>query len=272
MKQRTPAQKRLIAAAFAGLLLFLALLLWQGIRRGDAVRVGVPKSAQAMGAGMLLQTPSAQYHCTLGSTPEALATALRQGELDAALLPYETARTLEGCRLRAILGDAPLLVLTRQSDPLTLSDLNGSVLTVQADLQGTAAEDMLRRVLREAGVLCQIAFGESGDPYLCDADTAARLLSADEGWRADFSVAQAWRRLLPDAPPPGLCLAVRQAYLDAAGTDYAAFERALQSSLRYSREKRKKTVAMAVAAGLLPDETTADSIYGCLRFDWRGSL
>ena len=87
MKQRTPSQRRLLLAAFAGLTLLLAALIWQGVRRGDPVRVGIPKSAEAYGAAMLLQTPSAQYRCTLGSTPEALATALREGQLDAALLP-----------------------------------------------------------------------------------------------------------------------------------------------------------------------------------------
>ena len=57
----------LIAAAFSGMLLLLALLLWQGVRRGSAVRVGIPKAPAAYGAAMLLQTPSAQYTCTLSN-------------------------------------------------------------------------------------------------------------------------------------------------------------------------------------------------------------
>ena len=169
MKQRTPAQKRLIAAAFAGLLLFLALLLWQGIRRGDAVRVGVPKSAQAMGAGMLLQTPSAQYHCTLGSTPEALATALRQGELDAALLPYETAKSVEGCQLRAVLGEAEPVVEARQrvaAGHLRYPPVQSVHQSLPLDVLDTVADELHHH-------LQDVEFGKRGGPvhdHVADAD------------------------------------------------------------------------------------------------------
>ena len=268
MKQRTRGQWRLIFIAFGAMLLFLALLLWQGIRRGDAARVGVPRSPAAMGATRLLQTPSAQYRCTVGSTPQALATALKEGALDAALLPRALAQTLENCEIRADIGDADMIILTRQAEKLSPGSLDGAVLTLPEALRGSPAEAMLRGVLREGEIHCAIAYGDSGDPYACDADTAAALLSRD-GWHAALSVAGAWRRAFDADPPAGLCLAVRRDYLENSGSDYAAFERALQSSLRYSAEKRKKTVAMAVAAGLADSEDVADALYGCLDFFWR---
>ena len=269
MKQRTRGQYRLIFTAFGAMLVFLALILWQGVRRGDAVRVGVPRSAGAMGAAMLLQTPSAQYHCALGSTPQALATALEENELDAALLPYTLAQALDNCEIRAVVGHEPLVVLTRQGEKLSLGDLNGSVLTLPEPLRGAQAETMLRQALREGGVRCRIVYGEPADPYVCDADTAAALLAARDGWHAALSVSDAFRKLFDADPPPGLCLAVRRDYLSSSGSDYSAFERALQNSLRYSNEKRKKTVAMAVAAGLADSEDAADGLYGCLDFFWR---
>ncbi|MBQ9196154.1 MAG: hypothetical protein IJ157_02835 [Clostridia bacterium] len=268
MKQRTRGQYRLIFAAFGALLAFLALLLWQGIRRGDAVRVGIPRSAAAMGAAMLLQTPSAQYTCTVGSTPQALATALEAGELDAALLPFSLARSLRDCQLRAAVGHEPLMILTRQADELRLEELDGGTLTLPEALRGAPAEDMLRRVLRQGRVDCKIVYGEPADPCACDADTAAALLAADAGWRMALSVSDEWQRLFSSDPPAGLCLAVRRDYLAGSGSDYASFERALKNSLQYSADKRKKTVAMAVAAGFAGSEETADAIYGGLDFFW----
>ena len=173
MKQRSRAQIRLILIAFAALLLLLALLLWQGIRRGDAVRVGIPRSASAYGAVMLLQTPSAQYRCTLGSTPEALATALREGQLDAALLPLTIARTLDGCDIRAVVGFVPLAVLTREEEITGWNALDGRTLTLPEALRGSRAEAMLRQTLRESKLRCEIAFGDSGDPRACWPDAAA---------------------------------------------------------------------------------------------------
>ena len=96
MKQRTAAQKRLLLLAFCALILLLGLLVWQGVRRGDAARVGIPHSVSAAGAAMLLQSPGAQYSCVVGSTAQALAEALEKGDLDAALLPADRALGLLG--------------------------------------------------------------------------------------------------------------------------------------------------------------------------------
>ena len=268
MKQRTPSQRRLLLAAIAGLTLLLAALIWQGVRRGDPVRVGIPKSAEAYGAAMLLQTPSAQYRCTLGSTPEALATALREGQLDAALLPLTIARTLDDCDIRAVVGFVPLAVLTREEEITGWNALDGRTLTLPEALRGSRAEAMLRQTLRESKLRCEIAFGDSGDPRACGPDAAAPLLAGDTGWRVLGVVSAQWRKALPSTPPAGLCLVVRRDYLARAGSDFAAFERALESSLRFSGEKRKKTAAMAAAAGLAESEEMADALYPLNEYVW----
>ena len=266
MKERTPSQNRLLACAFLMLAALLSLIMWQGLRRGDAARVGVPRSAQAYGAAMLLQTPSAQFRCVTGSTAGALEAALAAGELDAALIPYEAAREMAGVTIRAVLGDASLLVLSRDEAILSPQDLAGRTLTLPAGLQGSTAESMLKKLLHEAGVPYTPAYGEAGDIYCCDIDAAARLLQADEALRVCFSVSRAWRKTLDSDPPHGLCLAVRQEYLSRAGSDYTAFERALESAVRYGGDKRKKTVAMSVAAGLATDDVIADLLYDYVDF------
>lgn len=267
MKQRGKSQVRLICTAFAGLLLLLALLLWQGIRRGDAARVGIPRSAAAYGAASLVLTPTAQYHCTVGSTALALSNALRQGELDAALLPYEVAASLEGCEIRAVVGYESLVIVSRQ-DIAALSDLNGQTITLQQKLAGSRAEAMLRTVLSEERIACGIAYGDAGEPFACDLDTAAALLSGDSDLRICLSVSKEWRSALPSYPPAGLCLVARQEYLAHAGSDFTAFERALRGSMQYSDEKRKKTVAMAVSAGFAADADLADAVYPWCDFIW----
>ena len=269
MKQRTPAQRRLLLAAFSALLLFLALLLRQGIRRGDAVRVGVPRSAEAIGAAMLLQTPSAQYRCVLGSTAQALAAALRSGDIDAALLPRDIAQSVPGCRVEAVIGYETAVVMTRRPGLESWTDLTGQTLTLPETMAGSGAEDMLRRRLQSSHVRAGIAYGAPADPYLCGLDEAAALIAADGSWRVAFSLSRQWSKWLPDPPPAGLCLTVSENYLSGAGGDYDAFLRALRSSLRYGAEKRKKTVAMAAAAGLTPGgEDTADKIYPRIDFIW----
>jgi len=263
MKPRAAGQKRLIAVAFAALLGLLALLIWQGVRRGDAVRVGVPKSAAAYGAAMLLQTPSAQYACTLGSTAQALQDALTDGMLDAALLPYDLAAAAEECEIRAVLGYESLLVISRGGRLRVVEDLRGRTLTLPEALRCSRAEGMLKTLLRACKTPCALVYGEAAgaEVFCCDMDTADALLAGDAGWEIGFSLARAWRKALRTPPPAGLCLVVRQDYLARAGSDYAGFERALASAMDYGADKRKKTVAMAAAAGLARSEQAADALY-----------
>lgn len=256
MKQRTTGQRRLLLIAFAALLLLLGTLIWQGIRRGDAARVGIPHSISAAGAAMLLQSPGAQYSCVMGSTAEALAEALQKGDLDAALLPADLALGMAEVQIRSVVGYAPLVILSDDGDLCSLQDLAGRTLTLDEALQNTREDRALRTLLRAAEVRCAVVYGASGDPFACSLDAAARL---DTPIR--FSLAKAWRQNLSSLPPAGLCLAVRQDYLAHAGTDFSAFEKALKSAMSYAADKRKKSVAMTAAAGLAPDEDTADRLY-----------
>ena len=256
MKQRTANQKRLLLIAFAALALLLGLLIWQGIRRGDAARVGIPHSAAASGAAMLLQSPAAQYSCAVGSTAQVLAAALEKGDLDAALLPAQLASGMDGVEIRAVVGYAPLVILSEQPEINRLDDLAGCTLTLDEGLQNTPEDRALRALLDAAEVRCTLVYGASGDPFACSLDAAAKLNTPIR-----FSLSKAWRQSLDSLPPAGLCLAVRQDYLAQAGTDFDAFERALKSAMAYGADKRKKTVAMAAAAGLAPDEDTADRLY-----------
>lgn len=256
MKQRTTGQRRLLLIAFAALLLLLGTLIWQGIRRGDAARVGIPHSISAAGAAMLLQSPGAQYSCVMGSTAEALAEALQKGDLDAALLPADLALGMAEVQIRSVVGYAPLVILSDDGDLCSLQDLAGRTLTLDEALQNTREDRALRTLLRAAEVRCAVVYGASGDPFACSLDAAARL---DTPIR--FSLAKAWRQNLSSLPPAGLCLAVRQDYLAHAGTDFSAFEKALKSAMSYAADKRKKSVAMTAAAGLSPDEDTADRLY-----------
>lgn len=256
MKQRTAGQRRLLLIAFAALLLLLGALIWQGARRGDAARVGIPHSISAAGAAMLLQSPGAQYSCVMGSTAEALAEALQKGDLDAALLPADLALGMAEVQIRSVVGYAPLVILSDDGDLCSLQDLAGRTLTLDEALQNTREDRALRTLLRAAEVRCAVVYGASGDPFACSLDAAARL---DTPIR--FSLAKAWRQNLSSLPPAGLCLAVRQDYLAHAGTDFSAFEKALKSAMSYAADKRKKSVAMTAAAGLSPDEDTADRLY-----------
>lgn len=255
MKQRTAAHRRLLCVAFAAMAALLALLLWQGIRRGDAVRVGIPHSASAYGAAMLLQSPTAQYACTVGSTVQVLEQALQSGDLDAALIPAIRALEIENTEIHAVLGYMPLVVASEEEID-SVHDLEGKSVTIDEALADTSAENMLRTLLRKAKVECEVSSGTAGEIFVCALDDAAHRSAPIR-----LSLSEAWKDETKSAPPAGLCLVVRKEYLDRAGTDFAAFERSLESAMSYGADKRKKTVAMAAAAGLAVDEGTADRLY-----------
>lgn len=249
----------LIAAAFSGMLLLLALLLWQGVRRGSAVRVGIPKAPAAYGAAMLLQTPSAQYTCTLGSTPQALLDALERGDLDAALLPAPLARQASGCTICAVLGGEALVAVSRPERVSKLRDLQGADVVFSPEAEGSLSAEMLKSLLRDRDIRPDPGSGKR--VYICMLEEAAALLAGQEGWQAGFAAAEEWRKRDAAPWPDGLCLAVRTDYLRTAGSDFDAFLRALEHSAKYAEEKRKKTVAMAAEAGLADSAEAADLLY-----------
>ena len=272
MKPRTPQQVRILAIAFAVLVLLTTLLLWQGVRHGDAVRVGIPKSYAAAGAAPLLQTSAAQYVCTLGSTTAVLQKALLAGDLDAALIPYDMAVNCEGCEIRAILGYEQLLLLGRR-EATHIQDLDNCMLTLPQKLQDSALAKMLEALLKKEDTICSILYSDDfseAEWIACGLDDAAAILRAQPEIRICFSITRSARHAL-DTAPYGLCLAVRKDYLQQAGTDYDAFERMLQDAVHYADDKRKKTVAMMASSGIAADETEANLFYPYCSFRYMDS-
>ncbi len=269
MKPRTPQQKRLILIAFTVLILLTVILLWQGVHHGNAVRIGIPKSYTAAGTASLLQTNAAQYVCTLGSTVSALQNALVSNDLDAALLPYDSAIRCDECEIRAILGYDQLLLLGYEN-ATTIQDLNNCTLTLPQKLQYSPLAKMLQSLLNKENTICKIVYSENfytATWVACDLDDAAALLKMHPEMHICFSITDSAYNTLNTAPY-GLCLTVRNDYLLQAGTDYKAFERSLQQAIQYAKDKRKKTVAMMVTSGISTDETEADLLYPYCSFHY----
>lgn len=277
MKPRTREKKLLLAAALSGLCLVLALLIAVGVWSGDAVRLGLPRSADSYGAAMLLQTHSAQYSVTLGSTAQTVADALKEGSLNAALLPADIAASLNSTdyHIHAVLSYTTLIAVSRK--PLArLDELNGRTLTLSRAQQGSKAESMLKYLLSQADVSAEIVYSDDlaaaaqgeYDVMLASLDELHPVLTADASAGACFSLCAQWRALLGSEPPAGLCLVVRADYDLVSGGAYRAFEKGLKDSVAYADEKRKKTVAMAVAGGIAHSEAEADALidYCTFRF------
>ena len=262
MKPRTPQQIRILVIAFAVLILLTVLLLGQGVRHGDAVRVGIPKSYTAAGVASLLQTSTAQYVCTLGSTTAVLQKALLAGDLDAALIPYDMAVSCESCEIRAILGYEQLLLLGHEK-AAHVQDLNNCTLVVPHKLQDSALSKMMEALFRKEGTICTILYSDDfskAEWIACGLDDAAAILRAQPEMRICFSLTRSARNVL-DTAPYGLCLTVRKDYLQHAGTDYDAFERKLQDAVNYADEKRKKAAAMMASSGIAANEAEANLLY-----------
>lgn len=261
MKNRTAAQKRLLAAAFLLLSLLLLLLLWLGTRPSRRIHAGILQTPQAYGAAMLLQTPAAQYACRLFPDAQALLRALNAGEIDAALLPFEQARAAEGCQIRAVLGYTTLFCFSDEALS-GIADLNGRTLTLPEEMRASREERMLLSLLQAENVHCTLVYGDAGDIFLCGPDRLDGALR--QGLDARFSLSSQWRQIKNNLPPAGLCLAARRDALDSPA--YAAFEQALQNSVLFGREKTKKTVAMAAAAGLATHEQEAARLIDYCQF------
>lgn len=267
-----------LVIAFALLAVMLLGMVLFAMHQGQPVRFGLVPQAQAFGAAHLVHSASSQYTCTMYENEEIVLRALRNRVLDAALVSVPAALALpqEEFAIRGVFSVTDLLVLSDDETLLDITGLSGRTLILPAALSGSKEESMLRKLLGDGGCVgCELLFSENpaalraqlaGSVLLCPMDSLESTLRAAPDLTVRFRLSSQWRTLHATVPPAGLAVVCRRDILDT-GT-CLSFEKSLRSSMTYADRKRKKTVAMAVEAGLFDTEKAADQLIDHMSFSY----
>jgi len=267
-----------IITAFALLIALFFGMVFAALHHGEKVRFGLVPGTHAFGAAHLMQSASPQYTCTAYTDEEALLRALDNRLLDAALLSVENALTLpeDQYMIHGVFSVTELVAVCADQTVTGMGSLSGRTLILPADLKDGKADAMLKTLLAEtdgAGYTLQYAKDPAaayakapGSVMLLPLDALEGVLSGDSALSARFRLSPQWRTSFVSAAPARHVIVCR---LEAMGTGtFTAFEKAVRSSVLYADRKRKKTVAMAVGAGLFDTENAADRVFDLMSFSY----
>jgi len=277
-----------LICAFALMTVLLCGMVFAALHHGNKVRFGLVPSAQAFGAAHLLQTSSSQYTCTMYEEEEVILRALDNNLLDAALISAQSAVSLPAdlYEIRGVFSVTDLLVLSEDETVLNMGALSGRTLILPAALEFSRESNLLQLLLKDCGCAgYDVIYSTNpaaayqqipGSVLLLPMDELESTLRAAPSLRVRFRLSAQWRTQYQTVPPAGLVIVCRR---DVLGTGTClSFEKALRDSMTYADRKRKKTIAMAVAAGLFDDESAAGQLIDHMSFtyhegeDMRSSL
>lgn len=268
---------RTLIAAFIIMILLLGGMVWAALHHGTPVRFGLTPGAHAFGAARLLQYASPQYETTLYDENETVLRALDNRLLDAALLPVADAVQLPAeYEIRGVFSVVDLLVLSSEETVLDMQSLSGRALILPEALQDTAEEKMLLKLLKDAKTAgteliytrnVAAAWREHAGSVVFSTpdDLQLTLLTAPE-LTVRFRLSSCWRDLYRSTPPAAYCVVARSENV-GTGT-FASFEKQVRDSMIYADRKRKKTIAMAVDAGIFQNEAQADLLIDYMSFTY----
>lgn len=276
----TPRRVRPVTLLIAFMLLAVLLggMVFAALHQGEKIRFGLVPGAHAFGAAHMLSSSSPQYTCTLYDDEEIVLRALDNQVIDAAMISVEAALELpeDVYGIHGVFAVTDLLVVSEDETILNIGSLSGRVLILPETCRGGKAALMLQKLLLEedcAGyeiryVKNPVAEYQAtvGSVLLLPMDDLEDALRQNAALSVRFRLSQQWRASFLSAAPAGYLVVYR---LDKAGTGtFISFENALRDSMTYSDRKRKKTIAMAVAAGIFASEDTADRLIDFMSFSY----
>lgn len=267
----------ILVTAFLLLIVLFGGMVFAALHHGEKVRFGLTRGAHAFGAARMMQSASSQYTVAVYDEEEIILRALDNGLLDAAMISVEAALALpEEYEIRGVFSVTDLLAVASDETVLNIGLLSGRALILPENLAGSKEEAMLHSLLDDADAAgYSLLFAR--DPaaeylknpgsvmFLPMDDLRAAQQKAPEAM-ARFRLSNQWRTSYLTVPPAGYVIVCRK---DILGTGTClSFEKALRDSMVYADRKRKKTIAMAVAAGLFDSEETAEQLIDFMSFSY----
>lgn len=267
-----------IITAFVLLIVLFGGMVFAALHHGEKVRFGLVPGAHAFGAARMMQSASSQYTVALYDDEEIVLRALDNDLLDAALLSMDAALTLpeDVYEIRGVFSVVDLLAVTEDETVINMGALSGRALILPENLKDSKEEAMLQKLLDEtdsAGYTLVFARDPAaeylktpGSVMLLPMDELHAALQKAPAAQARFRLSNQWRTSYLTVPPAGHVIVCRRDIL-GVGTGIS-FEKALRDSMIYADRKRKKTIAMAVEAGIFDSEEAADQLIDFMSFSY----
>jgi ABC-type nitrate/sulfonate/bicarbonate transport system substrate-binding protein len=257
----------ILLVLLAGILIISAPSL--NFTAGGPVTVGILREPNAYCAFTEINSNDPRYSISIMDEYPALISALKEGRLDAAILPVQYLKEFTGNEISALAATSllNLVVVENGSTVYTLTDLNGRSVIMSKSDADSMENQMLNLLLSKANIDVNISY-ESDEaiakmarestfelmilkPYEC-----AQVLLENDSYRSCFNLINQWYSLLGTQPPAGCLIVARNEIVDAKASDLSTFLAGVKASISFINDKHKKAATLIAQSGLGEDTVT----------------
>ncbi len=228
--------------------------------------IGIVREPNAYCTFTEINSNDSRYRVSIADGYPGLISALKEGRLDAAILPVQYLDKLYDDDISILAATSYLnLVIVENGDTVySLADLNGRTVIMQESTANSLENKMLNLLIAKADIQVDISY-ESDEqitektqesnfnimvltPYQC-----AKVLQDNDSYRSCFNLADQWYSLLGTQPPAGCLIAARNDVIEAKSSGLSSFLTGVKASINFINDKHKKAATMIAKSGLGED-------------------
>lgn len=236
---------------------------------GSSAVVGIVREPNAYCTFTEINSNDSRYSVSKADGYPELIAALKEGKLDAAILPAQYLDELPGDKISVLAATSYLnLVVVENGDTVySLADLNERAVILQESIANSLECKMLNLLMAKANIHANITY-ESDEAVIKKAQEgsfeimilqpyqSAQVLEENESYRSCFNLANQWYSLFGTQPPAGCLIIVRNDAIDAKSSGIASFLAGVKESINFMNDKHKKAAALIAQSGLGEDSVT----------------
>lgn len=257
-----------ILLALLGIILIITAPNLSIITGGPAI-IGIVREPNAYCTFTAINSNDSRYNVSIADGYPVLIAALKEGKLDAAILPAQYLNEFDNAAISVLAATSylNLVVVENGYTIYSLADLNGRSVIMQESIENSLENKMLSLLISKANIHVDITY-ESDEqifekaqesnfevmilkPYQC-----AQVLLEIDSYRSCFNLANQWYGLMGTQPPAGCFIVARNEIIDAKTSNLADFLAGVKSSINFINDKHKKATTLIAKSGLGEDTVT----------------
>ncbi len=235
----------------------------QKIASGGPALVGIVREPLAYCTFTEINNNDPRFSISIADGYPGLINALKNGQLDASILPVQYLKELNGNEFSAVAGTSylNLVVIENGNSVFSLADLNGRTSIMPESAKNSLEFQMLNLLISKANIdvtityqndeaIQKLAWESNFEIMILPPDQSAAVLMQNENYRSCFNLASQWYSLQGTQPPAGCLIVARNASIDAKSSNLAGFLASVKASVEFINSKHKKAASLITTSGL----------------------
>lgn len=260
-----------------GLLIFLIIIMitiviaaitFEKEPTGQPANVGLARKPLAYCAFLALENKGLDYAVSQVDEYDEIIAALKDGKLDAALLPTQYLKEFneDEYAVIAVTSYMNLIAVENGGTVSSIYDLKDHCIVIPSSVEGMPEMQMLNVLLLQANIPANLVFendevvwqrvqDEDFDIVILPVEQCAPVLLYNIKYRTCFNLANQWNMLFESQPPAGSCIIMRNACIEQKRDAISGFLTTIKASIGFINAHHKKAAVHIADNGLGDDSS-----------------